>query len=151
MDSGSLSGPSTGQVKGLSARHDPQPDTLKPSNSSTAPEPAPTSTPPTENGLSSSLDVRVDSDNELDDNDAEEERTNPGYSEWKKRRKEWTKGQEDAVPKPSILNRLTPEGRITAYTHLVLNNRKCKSPLPLADVLVILKAGWIASGQWPPE
>lgn len=36
------------------------------------------------------------------------------------------------------------------YKMLVKDNRPLKKPMPLADALVVMKAGWIATGQWPP-
>lgn len=91
----------------------------------------------------------IESANEGDSEEDEEERINPQYREWKIQRKKWTKGQEKAVPQQSILPRLSEDERIMVYKHLVLNHRRCKTPIPLADALVILKAGWIATGQWP--
>lgn len=36
------------------------------------------------------------------------------------------------------------------YKMLVKDNRRLKKPMPLADALVVMKAGWVATGQWPP-
>lgn len=91
----------------------------------------------------------IESADEGDSEEEEEERVNPRYKEWKLRRKEWTKGQNSVTPQESILPNLSEDKRVMAYEHLVLNNRKAKKPIPLADALVILKAGWIATGQWP--
>lgn len=93
----------------------------------------------------------IDSADDYDSEEEEEERINSGYKEWKKRRKEWTKGEGSVKPQQSILPRLSEKDRILAFKHLVVNNRKCKKPLPLADVLIILKAGWIDSGEWPTQ
>ena len=91
----------------------------------------------------------IDSASDSDSEEEEEERINPGYKEWKKRRKAWTKGQEKVIPPNSVIEKLSESERVTVYKHF-MNNRKAKKPVSLADLLIIMKAGWIATGQWPP-
>lgn len=97
-----------------------------------------------------STEEDIDSASDSDSEEEEEEKINAGYKEWKKRRKAWTKGQEKVKPPNSVIDNLSEAERVTVYKHLV-NNRKVKKPMPLADLLIVMKAGWIATGQWPSQ
>lgn len=87
-----------------------------------------------------------DDDEDEDDEEEEEEKTNPGYRAWKKQRKAWTKGHGTASEPESVIQHMTESERITVYRHLVVNGRRVKKPIPLSDVLVVLRAGWLSTG-----
>lgn len=105
--------------------------------------------------LGSTHEIESPSEDSSDSESDEEERINPGYKEWKKRRKAWTKrssGSTQGQSKPSqesAIKHMSESEKVTIYKHLVLNNRRLRKPVPLADALVVLKTGWVATGQWP--
>lgn len=89
-------------------------------------------------------------DSDADDDDDPDADNNIGYREWKRRRREWTRNCENVEPLKSTLDDVPEASYPTLYNMLVKQSRPLKKPLPLADALVIIKAGWVATGQWPP-
>lgn len=83
---------------------------------------------------------------ESDSEDEEEERINPGYKEWKRRRSEWTRGAKTQEPQESIVKNMSESERVMVYKHLVMNNRRVKKPMMLSDVMDVLHSGWAATG-----
>jgi hypothetical protein len=98
-------------------------------------------------------------DSEEPDNEVDElESTNPGYKEWKRRRKEWTKSNLSSSQKSklineskSLLNNVPESAYPSIYKMLVKENKPLKKPINLGDALKVIKAGWIADGTWPSE
>ncbi|KAF5093123.1 hypothetical protein D0Z00_004231 [Geotrichum galactomycetum] len=94
------------------------------------------------------LSISSSSDSESDD---EEERLTPGDRRWKRQHKAWLKPHPDTAtpPRPSVVKHMSEAERIAVYKYLVVNNRRLREPLSLADTLVVLRSGWVASGQCP--
>lgn len=98
-----------------------------------------------------SNDQDIESTGDSDEED-EEERINPGYKEWKRRRRAWTKVRNPNIhPQESTIKHMSESDKVTVYKHMIIHNRRLKKPIPLSDVLVVLKAGWLATGQWPSK
>lgn len=87
-------------------------------------------------------DEDIESMNGSDDEDLEEEAVNPGYREWKRRRKEWTRDQDKIAPQPSVIKNLSRPAILAVYQNLVVNRRKVRNAMSLEDVLVVLQVGW---------
>lgn len=90
-----------------------------------------------------------DPDDSETDSDEDEE-INPGYCEWKRRRREWTKYSNQLPEFKSTLEGIPESSYPSIYQLLVLKSRELKTPLPLPDAIKIIKSGWVATGQWPP-
>jgi hypothetical protein len=95
-----------------------------------------------------SLSISSSSDNESDD---EEERLTPGDRRWKRQHKAWLKPHPETAtpPRASVVKHMSEAERIAVYKYLVVNNRRLREPLSLADTLVVLRSGWVATGQCP--
>ena len=95
-----------------------------------------------------SLSISSASDGESDD---EDESLTPGDRRWKLQRKAWLKPHPDVAtpPRPSVVKHMSEAERITVYKYLVVNNRRLREPISLSDALIVLRSGWVASGQCP--
>ncbi|KAF5102305.1 hypothetical protein D0Z00_000488 [Geotrichum galactomycetum] len=87
-------------------------------------------------------DEDIESMDGSDAEDLEEEAVNPGYREWKLRRKDWTRDQGKITPQPSVIKNLSHPALLAVYQNLVVNRRKVRNAMSLEDVLVVLQAGW---------
>jgi len=87
-------------------------------------------------------DEDIESMDGSDAEDLEEEDVNPGYREWKRRRKDWTRDQGKITPQPSVIKNLSHPAILAVYQNLVVNRRKVRNAMSLEDVLVVLQAGW---------
>ncbi|ANB12514.1 hypothetical protein AWJ20_770 [Sugiyamaella lignohabitans] len=97
------------------------------------------------------IETAADSDGEFrtdDEAEEEEERINPGYKEWKRIRREWTKGSDQIVHRESALVNVPQSMYPKIYQCLVQQARPLRQPLNLADALKVIKAGWVSDGQW---
>ncbi|QNP96702.1 hypothetical protein B0I73DRAFT_129393 [Yarrowia lipolytica] len=96
----------------------------------------------------------------------EEAHWNEGYRLWKERRAAWLtphpetlqeqkekeEGGNNAEAESSDTVRfedIPEEGYPMVYERLVDKTKTLKKPLNLAFVLKVMKAGWVATGQWP--
>jgi hypothetical protein len=87
-------------------------------------------------------DEDIESMDGSDAEDLEEEAVNPGYREWKRRRRDWTRDQGKITPQPSVIKNLSHPAILAVYQNLVVNRRKVRNAMSLEDVLVVLQAGW---------
>lgn len=98
----------------------------------------------------------------------EEAHWNDGYRLWKERRNAWLtphpeylqemkekeEAGEDGIQEPESsetakFEDIPEEGYPMVYERLVDKTKTLKKPLNLAFVLKVMKAGWVATGQWP--
>lgn len=128
-------------VESVCTPKEPTPREETPTLPSTLALPVPASLNPTPSN------EEIDSFEEEDSEEELEERINPGYKAWKKQRRAWTRGQDKAVPKESLVQNMSEAERVLVYKHLVLHCRKVREPIPLSDLLVVLNSGWAATGQ----
>ena len=85
---------------------------------------------------------------EDEEEEEEEEKVNPGYKEWKRMRREWTKGGSKVVRKESVLLDIPETMYPRIYQCLVQQARPLRQPINLEDGIRVIKAGWVADGQW---
>lgn len=75
----------------------------------------------------------------------------PGERRWKLQRKAWLKPRPEAAipPRASVIKPMSEAERIAVYKYLVVSNRQLREPMLLSDALLVLRSGWVASGQCP--
>lgn len=101
--------------------------------------------------LSGDLSTKVAPADEEDEEVSDEELTNPGYREWKRRRREWTRGSYTVNPKQSLIASVPEHIYPNIYDALVKKSRPLKQPINLSDAIKVIKAGWVADGTWPTQ
>ncbi|KAF5100095.1 hypothetical protein D0Z03_000873 [Geotrichum reessii] len=87
-------------------------------------------------------DEDIESMDGSDAEDLEEEAVNPGYREWKRRRKEWTRGQDKITPQPTVIKNLSRSEILAVYQNLVIHRRKVRNAMSVEDVVAVLQVGW---------
>ncbi|KAJ8097059.1 hypothetical protein POJ06DRAFT_262422 [Lipomyces tetrasporus] len=106
-------------------------------------------------------DDDVDGDN-VDEEDHEsdiedEEMWNDGYRYWKQLRRQWTSStscdddSSAAQVKAHAVHQIPADLYPRIYHLLVNEGRRLREPVNLSDATKILVAGWMSTGQWPPQ
>lgn len=97
---------------------------------------------------SSATDLAYHDDDESDESEDEEVKTNPGYRQWKRIRREWRRGAKNIDHKESMLKNIPEDMYPKIYKHMVMQSRPLKQPMNLADAMKVIKAGWVEDGEW---